>query len=70
MRTHTGPAVAYTSRGIRLSLFEVMLGVGLILGVPLLNLCGLLSDYSLNLFGKYLALAILAASKTCSLGIS
>ena len=29
-------------------------------GLPLLNAAGLLSDYYLNLFGKYLALAILA----------
>src|SRR5262245_6018986 len=32
----------------------------LLIGLPLLNAFGLLSDYYLNLFGKYLALAILA----------
>jgi urea transport system permease protein len=32
----------------------------LVLGLPLLNLYGFVSDYTLNLFGKYLALAILA----------
>jgi urea transport system permease protein len=32
----------------------------LVVGLPLLNRYGLVSDYSLNLFGKYLALAILA----------
>ncbi len=32
----------------------------LIIGLPLLNVLGFLSDYYLNLFGKYLALAILA----------
>jgi urea transport system permease protein len=37
-----------------------MLGLVLLIGLPLLNTLGLLSDYYLNLFGKYLALAILA----------
>ncbi len=32
----------------------------LLAGLPLLNAYGLVSDYYLNLFGKYLALAILA----------
>jgi len=37
-----------------------MLGALLIIGLPLLNALGILSDYYLNLFGKYLSLAILA----------
>ena len=37
----------------------VLAGI-LVIALPLLNLYGLLSDYYLNLFGKYLALAILA----------
>jgi urea transport system permease protein len=32
----------------------------LVIGLPLLNVYGFVSDYTLNLFGKYLALAILA----------
>src|SRR2546425_3866304 len=32
----------------------------LLIGLPLLNVRGVLSDYYLNLFGKYLSLAILA----------
>lgn len=39
---------------------EVILGILLIILLPLLNALGLLSDYYLNLFGKYLSLAILA----------
>jgi urea transport system permease protein len=39
---------------------EIILGSGLIVGLPLLNVLGVLSDYYLNLFGKYLSLAILA----------
>ena len=39
-----------------------MIGVGIVtlIILPLLNLTGVLSDYYLNLFGKYLALAIFA----------
>ena len=37
-----------------------ILAVLLLIGLPLLNAFGVLSDYYLNLFGKYLALAILA----------
>ncbi len=37
-----------------------ILAVLLLIGLPLLNALGCLSDYYLNLFGKYLALAILA----------
>src|SRR5262249_60892827 len=37
-----------------------ILALVLIVGLPLLNVLGFLSDYYLNLFGKYLALAILA----------
>src|SRR5205823_6175878 len=37
-----------------------ILAVVLLIGLPLLNALGFLSDYYLNLFGKYLALAILA----------
>lgn len=39
---------------------HAILGTFLIIGLPLLNLLGILSDYYLNLFGKYLSLAILA----------
>jgi urea transport system permease protein len=39
---------------------ERILGIILIVGLPLLNILGILSDYYLNLFGKYLSLAILA----------
>lgn len=35
-------------------------GAIFVVGLPLLNAAGLVSDYYLNLFGKYLALAILA----------
>jgi urea transport system permease protein len=35
-------------------------GVVFVVGLPLLNAVGVVSDYYLNLFGKYLALAILA----------
>jgi urea transport system permease protein len=38
----------------------ILLGLVLLIGLPLLNAFGLLSDYALNLCGKYLALAILA----------
>src|SRR6201993_2958393 len=37
-----------------------ILALVLLIGLPLLNGLGFLSDYYLNLFGKYLALAILA----------
>lgn len=37
-----------------------VLGCLLLIGLPLLNAFGWLSDYYLNLFGKYLALAVLA----------
>ncbi len=37
-----------------------ILGCVVLIGLPLLNTFGLLSDYYLNLFGKYLALAVLA----------
>ena len=37
-----------------------LFGVVFIVGLPLLNVFGLVSDYYLNLFGKYLSLAILA----------
>src|SRR5438552_10389498 len=37
-----------------------ILALVLLIGLPLLNGLGVLSDYYLNLFGKYLALAILA----------
>ncbi len=39
---------------------EALLGILLIVVLPLLNGLGSLSDYYLNLCGKYLALAILA----------
>ena len=38
----------------------IILALVLLIGLPLLNAFGFLSDYYLNLFGKYLALAILA----------
>ena len=38
----------------------IVLALILVIGIPLLNMFDLLSDYYLNLFGKYLALAILA----------
>ena len=37
-----------------------ILAAVLLIGLPLLNAFGILADYYLNLFGKYLALAILA----------
>lgn len=37
-----------------------LLGVAFVAGLPLANGLGLLSDYYLNLFGKYLSMAILA----------
>ncbi len=45
---------------MRKPLVEMILGAFLIVVLPLLNALGLLSDYYLNLFGKYLSLAILA----------
>lgn len=39
---------------------EMIIGSLLIIVLPLLNVTGVLSDYYLNLFGKYLSLAILA----------
>jgi urea transport system permease protein len=38
----------------------LLFGLVFVVGLPLLNALGLVSDYYLNLFGKYLALAILA----------
>lgn len=38
----------------------LIFGLIFVVGLPLLNAAGMLSDYYLNLFGKYLALAILA----------
>ena len=38
----------------------IILAVLLLVVLPLLNASGMVSDYYLNLFGKYLALAILA----------
>jgi urea transport system permease protein len=38
----------------------ILLALVLLLVLPLLNARGMISDYTLNLFGKYLALAILA----------
>ena len=37
-----------------------LLAVILLIGLPLLNAAGYVSDYYLNLFGKYLSLAVLA----------
>lgn len=39
---------------------SVMLALILLLALPLLHANGMISDYTLNLFGKYLALAVLA----------
>lgn len=49
-----------TSRGRFLFLPEMLWAGTLLLGLPLLNLSGVVSDYYLNLCGKYLALALLA----------
>ena len=38
----------------------VVLALLLVVGLPVLNATGIVSDYALNLFGKYLALAVLA----------
>jgi urea transport system permease protein len=38
----------------------VVLALLLVVGLPVLNASGIVSDYALNLFGKYLALAVLA----------
>ena len=38
----------------------LIFGAVFAVGLPLLNAAGAVSDYYLNLFGKYLALAILA----------
>ena len=46
-------------RGPRLVSMLVFAAI-FVVGLPLANLLGFLSDYYLNLFGKYLALAILA----------
>jgi hypothetical protein len=46
-----------------------ILAVVLLIGLPLLNALGVLSDYYLNLFGKYLALAILALGMGTSFGV-
>ena len=37
-----------------------VLALILLLGLPLLNAYGVVSHYTLNLFGKYLSLAVLA----------
>ena len=42
----------------------VILALVLLVGLPLLNTFGTVSDYTLNLFGKYLALAMLALGMT------
>lgn len=49
-----------TRRSPSIVLHAMVVGIPLVLGLPLLNFFGLLSDYSLNLLGKYLSLAILA----------
>ena len=41
-------------------LWAAIFAVVFVVGLPLANVAGFLSDYYLNLFGKYLALAILA----------
>jgi len=48
-----------TSRGPSLASL-LLFGAVFVVGLPFLNAAGLVSDYYLNLFGKYLALAILA----------
>lgn len=47
-------------RGPSPALWGAVLAATVALGLPLLNLAGWLSDYTLNLFGKYLALALFA----------
>ena len=47
-----------------------LLAVILVIGLPLLNAGGYVSDYYLNLFGKYLSLAILAMGMSLIWGFS
>ena len=47
-----------------------LLAVILVIGLPLLNAAGYVSDYYLNLFGKYLSLAILAMGMSLIWGFS
>jgi len=53
------PLAAARSRDPQLP-WVVVFGAAFVVGLPLANVLGFLSDYYLNLFGKYLALAILA----------
>ncbi|MCZ6875810.1 MAG: urea ABC transporter permease subunit UrtC [bacterium] len=39
---------------------SIILALLLVLALPMLNVYGMISDYALNLYGKYLALAVLA----------
>lgn len=48
----------------------VVLAVILVIGLPLMNAGGYVSDYYLNLFGKYLSLAILAMGMSLIWGFS
>ena len=48
----------------------VLLAVVLLIGLPLLNAAGYVSDYYLNLFGKYLSLAVLAMGMALIWGFS
>ena len=47
-----------------------LLAVILVIGLPLLNATGYVSDYYLNLFGKYLSLAVLAMGMALIWGFS
>ena len=47
-----------------------LLAVILVIGLPLLNAAGYVSDYYLNLFGKYLSLAVLAMGMALIWGFS
>jgi urea transport system permease protein len=47
-----------------------LLAVILLIGLPLLNASGYISDYYLNLFGKYLSLAVLAMGMALIWGFS
>jgi len=53
------PTIGTRSWDIQLVLVGIF-GVAFVVVLPLANVLGLLSDYYLNLFGKYLSLAILA----------
>jgi len=59
-----------TRRPPSIVLHAMVVGIPLVLGLPLLNFFGLLSDYSLNLLGKYLSLFILLYAVLRSEGVA